>query len=479
MTNNLENNAIPNPLAGRGQPRIGFAAPLAVLLEDGFDYKAFRTAIKADDRLSAEQKKHALEMFKPDARMMLPGENPIPGFTAHMEAGASREMRHPTDKQGWDRASKRPLPDDHPISKMWKDVWQQTLVHYAAEATEYEQIMAAKGQPMLDDPNRYPAKAPPISLMPKMHFINAAAGLSEDGKSEAMVTTGFLEKLTPDQQRAILFHEAQHAFEPVLEGKAPMHAMVQHAITSLLTSNHAARHWERRADEHAAKMGHGDAMESAFMQMEEEQKTDFLYRASVMRHLDDSGFKLSFDKVQGFMEAAAEVKQKIQSGQAPGMADHLSHNLQSDSMVSDIPPQEFIGTIKDGIGALKGGIDAIGQKAREKANDIGENMLRGQVESVNERLGKAGQHDRAAQAGTLKLGEDAKQERGGFRGRVEEARERVQDARRTHPKTKDRIEHVKHVDKCKGCEDPSPFASHGDRVKAISKTGIQGIGASR
>lgn len=479
MTNNLENNAIPNPLAGRGKLQLGFAAPLAVLLEDGFDYKAFRKAVKADDRLSDKQKNHTLAMFDPKARMMLPGENPIPGFTAHMEAGASREMRLPTDKQGWDRNSKRPLPDDHPISEMWKDVWQQTVVHYAAEATEYEQIMTAKGQPMLDDPNGYPAKAPPIYLMPKMSFINAAAGLSEDGKSEAMVTAGFLEKLSPDQQRAILFHEAQHAFEPVLEGKAPMHAMVQHAITSLLTSNHAARHWERRADEHAAKMGHGDAMESAFMQMEEEQKTDYLHRATVLRHLDDCGFKLSFDKVQDFMEAAAEAKQKIESGQAPGMAAHLSHSFQSDSLVSDIPPQEFIGTIKDGIGALKGGVDAIGNKVRETANNIGENLLRGQVESVNNRISMGGQHDRAAQAGTLKLGAEAKQERGGFRGRIEEARERMHDARSSHPKTSDRIEHVKHVDKCKGCEDPSPFASHGDRVKAISKTGIQGIGASR
>jgi len=481
----MQENAVQQAQPSRetiAMPRkLAFAVPLHTVQEKGFNYRGFVDAVKAEKRLTPEQQKHVIAAFNPNSRLIMTAATPVAGITSHVEAGASRALQDPLDmmQKGWDRESKQTLPDNHPIVEMWKDVWQNTLEHFAVEAVEYEQIMAAKGHSMRDDPTGFPAKAPPIYLMPKMKFVNAAAGISQEGTSEAMVTAGFLEKLSPEQQKAILYHEALHAFEPVLAGKTPAARMIGHALTSLATCNHTARQGEFRADEHAARMGMTDAMESAFNQMEKDQLMDYRHRAVVMNHLENSGFAVSADGVRNAMGAAAAAYDDMINGTGNAKTVRFIEDMKAQGFAEDeLPPIEFVGRVKDGL-------ENVGKKVLGKANDImeniGENILQSQVNALNGRIADAAAYDRALQSGTHKHTHAAHDHEHGksFRDRVGEVGDRVKEARRTHPKTSERIERMKHVERCKGCEDPSPFASHGDRVKAISKTGIQGIGAAR
>lgn len=473
------NNATEDKQSIRLPRKLAFSVPLQSVLNGRFDYAAFTQAITDEDRLTAAQKRHVLETFKPDARVTMETSSPVSGIATHLEAGASRAMQSP-DKMGkhsWKDENKTPLPADHPISKMWKDVWQKTLEHYAAEATEYEQIMAAKGHSLLDDPTLFPVKAPPIHLMPDMHIINAAAGIAPDGTPQAMVTAGFLSELGPEQQRAILFHEALHAFEPVLEGKTPQSRMIGHALTSLATFNHTSRQGEFRADEHAARTGHGDAMEAAFNQMRASDRKDFLHNATVLRHLAECGFSISVDGVKNSVAAAAFAYEKaVHHAIGGGNAATVQQFAETDVEL-DIQPQEFIGHIRDGL-------DQVGKKIRTAKDNIAASLLQKQVDDLNYKIMDGVAIDHAALQGTLVFGGGGKSDPpANLRERVGEQvgklGERVKEAKLTHPKTTDRIEQIKRVKPCKGCIDSSPFTSHGDRVKAISKTGIQGIGPAR
>lgn len=58
-----------------------------------------------------------------------------------------------------------------------------------------------------------------------------------------------------------------------------------------------------------------------------------------------------------------------------------------------------------------------------------------------------------------------------FLGRVSEA---VMWKTASHPETQSRIEQLRNTPKCNGCDPEHPSKTHGDRVKTISSSGIQG-----
>lgn len=441
-----------------------FAAPLGSVLRKGFDYAGFSAAITAETRLTPEQKQHALALFDPAAELVLKATSPIAGITAHIEAGASRDGKQPAEMRGrqhFNREHEEELPSGHPLLRMWDEVWQQTLVHYAAEAVEYEQTMTARGKPPLDDPSGFPARTPPLSLNAGMGIINAAATLSDEGKARVVVTRGFLDKLTPDEQRSILFHEAQHAFEAVLEGRTPAESMVLHKLGSAFTSNHVSRHFEHRADHHAAHMGGGDVVESAFAKMEQDQIRYFRHRAVVMHHLDASGFAVD----------AQAVGQTAGKMTAQALQERKTTAPQADADATRQPPMLL-------------------RKLAHAAEKVNDAALRKQVDALNAGIGKAAVQGAPAEtqakapaAPQQPQPQPQPQKAGNFRDRLASTAgnlaKRLKEAQRTHPPTAERIERAQKVKPCQGCASPSPFASHGDRVRAISDSGIQGIVARR
>lgn len=398
------------------------APPLEALISPDFDYAAFANAIENDPKLSDEQKERITEHFNPETNIAFAPSNPGPTITAYIEMGAS--LAPPKDPFqsgliGFDMAES-PLAPDHDVSKMWKEVWQQTLVHYAAEATEYEQAMAEKGKPMLDDPSGYPARTPPILLDREMQGINASAGLGGEGKIVATVTEDFLTKLEPEEQRAVLFHEAQHAFEPVLNQQTPIRFFLQNKGLSILTGNYATRNLERRADDHAGSMGAGSDLQTALNKLEENHMSDMRHRRTVLRHLADNGFSIDNQSLGEILEAVE----------------------------AEISPEPEAPT---------GRIGSVVSSAAERMNDY---LINKHANGVNNRL----QQGAGIETPQPKIKQFASH-----------LRNTISRHTTSHPETSSRVDALGATKPCNGCADPSPFTSHGDRVKAISESGIQGI----
>lgn len=396
------------------RPRRGEAivasVPLEAVVSDSFDFHGFAKAIRNDKNLSREEKIAYRGNFSPSTKVNLDINHPTSGLSAHIN-GAMSGTWSP------DKADE-PLDPNHPVSKMWEEVWQKTTIHHAGEAALYQGRMQEKGI-SFDDMNGYPAKTPPISLTHKIPGINAAAGPRQSGGVEAIVTADFLSKVPPEEQRAILFHEAQHAFEPVLRGQEPFTAFILNKAKSMVTGNAATRGWERRADEHAAKVGAGEELGSFFDRMGKFGTERVSSQHALLGHLSDNGFGFDASKVANVLnQANAELH-------AMGYAD-----------------------------------SALGHLLPKEGQSVNLEKLTERVEKLN------GAVKSAAARGP------SEEKPLSFRERVAQT---IASKTRSHPEDKDRIKALAKVEKCDGCDPTHESKLHGDRVKVISSTGIQGF----
>lgn len=388
---------------------IGISAPLELVVSDNFDFSGFAKAVRNDKTLSKSEKIAYRSKFSPSSKITLDINNATSSLSAHINSAMSGEWKPEKPDEL--------LPPNHPVSQMWQEVWQKTTVHHAGDAALYQQRMAAKGL-TLDEMNGYPAKTPPISLTHKIPGINAAAGPAEIGGVQAIVTQEFLDKVPPDEQRAILFHEAQHAFEPVLRGQEPFTAFILNKAKSMVTANSATRQWEKRADEHAAKVGAGDELANFFERMGKFGTERIASQHTLLEHLSDNGFAFDPKKVTDLLNHAhQELHDK-------GFAEsELGHML---------PPLN---------------------------KRVDEAKLTERVEKLNEALKSAAERDPHAEKPLS------------FRERIAQT---IASKTRSHPEDKDRIKALAKAEKCDGCDPATPSKLHGDRVKEISRTGIQG-----
>lgn len=380
-------------------------------MSDGFDADGFRKAILDDSTLGADVKRHVRRMFDPANPVTIDLLNPEKAIGDYVASSAlpSSSQRHATKNV--------PLDAHHPVAKMWNEVWQQTLKHYAGEAVQYEQALNKAGRSISDDPFRYPAKTPPISLDTHTPLINAAAGVGVVGNVYASVTTDFLNKLSPDEQRAILFHEAQHAFEPVLSAQDPMAFFVGNAVKSLLTLNAASRRLENRADAHAANMGDAKALQSGLGKLRADGQQFFLNRRNIMRHLLDHGFAIDSHNLADIM---SDVHRGIHE-QHPELADTISNLPAAHSRIN--------------MAALEKRLDRVNTFIKDAAAIEPPSRLTPIISHV---------------------------------GRV------LQRKTSSHPDAQKRIENLSHAPTCEGCDPKSPSNSHADRLTQISESGLQG-----
>lgn len=389
---------------------IVLKVPMQHLAADSFDFHGFAKAIRTDKTLSREEKINYRASFTPSSKVQLDLNHPVSGLSAHVNSAMSSRW-NPNQPD-------EPLAADHPLSKMWKEVWEQTTVHHAGEAALYQQRMAAKGL-TFEDMNGYPAKTPPISLTHKIPGINAAAGPSGNGGVEAIVTQEFMDKIPPEQQRAVLLHEAQHAFEPVLRGQQPFTAFILNKAKSMVTANSSTREWERRADEHAAKLGAGNEIVDFFDNMGKFGTERIASQHRLLEHLVDHGFAFDPKKI------ATALNQANIELHDMGVADSDFGHL--------LPPldkQINVAKLSERVDALNGSIV------------------------------------HAAKAGVQK-----EEKRPSF---VDKIRHTIADKTADHPNHRERIAAVSKTEKCDGCDPQHPSKMHGDRVTEISKSGIQG-----
>ncbi|MBM3618370.1 MAG: hypothetical protein FJX23_07470 [Alphaproteobacteria bacterium] len=396
-------------LRPRSSGHIVASVPLEYLVSDDFDFHKFAKAVREDKTLSRDEKIAYRSKFSPSAKVTLDINHATSSLSSHINSAMAGEWKPEKEDE--------PLDPNHPVSKMWEEVWQKTTVHHAGEAALYQERMAAKGL-SFDDMNGYPAKTPPISLTHRIPGINAAAGPRQEGGVEAIVTKDFLSKVPPEEQRAILFHEAQHAFEPVLHGQEPFTAFILNKAKSMVTANSATRNWERRADEHAAKVGAGDELVSFFERMGKFGTERIASQHALLEHLVDNGF--AFDP------------QKI--------ANVLNHANQELHAMG----------VKD---------SEIGHLLPDADKRINVEKLSERVEKLNDALSAAASRDPHAEKPLS------------FRERIAKT---IAEKTRSHPQDKDRIKALAKTEKCDGCDPAHPSKLHGDRVKQISKTGIQG-----
>ena len=82
--------------------------------------------------------------------------------------------------------------------------------------------------------------------------------------------------MSPEQQKAVLYHEARHALEPLVSQQEPHKYAMQRINLSNLTLNYTTRKHEFVADEHATKMGYGEEFISALANLQEGIKESIL-----------------------------------------------------------------------------------------------------------------------------------------------------------------------------------------------------------
>lgn len=391
--------------------KIYFMLPLETVISDKFDFAKFEQSIKSDRRLSDYAKKNILSAFTPKTPIHMDMIHPELGIREHLTTASITYK--PRDRLTETEA----LADNHPVKQMWDEVWQQTLKHYAKEATMYERAVVNAGSTLEEAFDGYPAKTPPIVLNKKMPLINASAGVNRHMNIEATVTPDFLTQLTTEEQRAILYHEAQHAFEPVLSMDEPFTAFLKNGLKSRMTMNAATRKWEDRADAHAGHMGEGEALQSALQKLEASAQKFKGERTIMFEHLLDCGFELDAKK---FAATLTEANQ-------------IMHDAKPDAMskAQNMP------------------------SATSRAN---EEVLAKRTQKINEELKEA-----------IKP-----KSQGKFAHITSRVSGAIHERTSSHPSTKKRVEQLKKVPACEGCDPKSPSTSHADRLTQISKNGLQG-----
>ena len=271
------------------------------IVSEQFDYDWFKQSVTEDTSVDADYKQSVINVFNPDSYVAIYKGNVGEALDAKlMQKGVNANIKEHIDynlpDEIADAITPTPLPDDHPTSQMWKEVWDKTLQHFAAEAVEYEATMQRKGKPITENDTGYPAVAPPIYLDEDLLTVSAVAGMLSPERFGAAISKDFTTNLTPEEQKAVLAHEAFHAFEPVLRGQEPQetYSDSQCPLRKLTSSSQT---FETRADHHAARLGMGNALQEALHKGDEIDEKTFDDQNRLLSYLKYSGFSLDTDTV--------------------------------------------------------------------------------------------------------------------------------------------------------------------------------------
>jgi hypothetical protein len=255
-----------------------------------FDAAAFGRAVD-ESPLSATLKHNLKAQVHPDATFYFSATEP-----ARFLSGIMGNLTSPYVGTTAESLPQRPLPG---TEKIWQEVWAETLDTYKEEITAYKQAIppeqlryGAAGEAS------YPDSVPPLGMLNRLG-INASISHPQAPKDtsaptdyvRAAVSSHFMTKLTPEEQRAVFFHEAQHAMEPVLTGQTP----VEYRKAHVAQKNHQYKYtqsMERRADAFSVNMGQADALNSALEKMAQEQHEVATHRKLVQGMLAKTGFSL-------------------------------------------------------------------------------------------------------------------------------------------------------------------------------------------
>lgn len=242
--------------------------PLSLILQDGFDYAAFSAAIHADESLSDSIKQAAIFSFNPHRELAmnaLSPEDALPELSSPF-------IHKPHGGQ--------PVPQHHPVQALWQDAWQKALVFYAPEVVHYDLVTRQT------DKQDYPHVAPEIRYTEagQHHF----AAISMDSRPTLIVSDGFLQ-LPINQQSAILVHEANHAFEPVMQG-----VTIEKCRSS--RSIFRSKRNEYRADNLTEAWGEGDALAQALQTLTKQADSNNAAFSSVCEKLHQAGYAIDPDK---------------------------------------------------------------------------------------------------------------------------------------------------------------------------------------
>lgn len=260
--------------------------------------------MRADDRIPESIREHAINRLHPQSTVGVNGLHPAETLRYLATPADAPPIGHNLQDQY------TLLQPQHPIYQMWQEVWKEALDHYAPEVARFEQKF-----PPSDDPARpiYP-RAVPTLYGSHQQNTNAWIGPNADNSQYVAVTLGF-SRLSPDQQRGILRHEAQHGMEAMLHEKQPLEYAQSLERRAKRTFNHARRHDETRADDHSHALGSGEAMISTLLIMKEEAKSMAASHQqwqaislAVHKHMYESGFSVD---AEAFGQAVSNLRQNL------------------------------------------------------------------------------------------------------------------------------------------------------------------------
>lgn len=260
--------------------------PLKHVIKDGFDYEGFCKTVDASDTLTADGKALAKDLFNPNKRvsgaLMRGGKQAMRGYQEMFSGSAE-------------------LAADHPIHTTWQEVWNDTKGRFSKEVSEYDAMVAKKnekrGKTVTTDKPQYPHAVPQI-IHSKAKTANAGMMLAGDSPS-LIVSEGFLQ-LPQEQQKAILYHEARHGFEPVTAKIEANKYIWRRLAIQGMTLNASSRYHEHKADENAAAFGHAEALAQSLDHITESTKPMMkeMYGAmgTVAKAATDHGFQIDKKK---------------------------------------------------------------------------------------------------------------------------------------------------------------------------------------
>lgn len=342
--------------------RPRFDAKLGDMLRDGFDHAGFVAAIGADTRLTPEAKTAIGEHFSPERAMKMDVYMPCMTLGEHLESGSDPRLRD--GKQDHIPAGRLPAPANHPITKTWNAVWNNTLEHYGDKVARYEKRMGEQDA-------AYPRQAPQLNIEYGERHINASIYLCPtDNVLKAQVSEGFVQRLSAEEQRAVLTHEAQHAIEPVLARQQPDRFFgIIMPSAEKLTHNASSRHFERRADKHAARMGTGQELTSALLKMEGQLDDHTVHQQAVMEQLQNHGFALDASKI-----TTVGINARIALDTEMGVKPDMMATMQQ---TRDIQESTVLQTDQ-----LNKAIDTIAAKKPQKEMGTAIDKLRGAMQQM-------------------------------------------------------------------------------------------------
>lgn len=349
---------LPPPAPSTAPPKIFLS--VKDMVSDGFNHAKFVSALAMSDLPEAD-KQYLSQATHPDALVSFNPEHPE--YAIARQANNLLTARKFTSEGEAVRAS-----EESPIYQMWDEVWQQTNAHYKDEIAEYTQTVSAADRQISF--YTYPQSTPPLILTP-VASINAAMCLGEtpDMYIFARVNKGFMEKLTPDEQKAVLFHEAQHGMEAMLNGRTPWQHRQHEEKESHLDKTPAhlntySQSMERRADDLSVQMGYGAGLISAFDKIDAETTEEQQHEGNVGSLLRKAGFSYAPKKIAGALEGTATARgiapQSEKSANANlGAIDAYAKNYNS--IIANARPDTRINRTLGAIsGALRESIGADG-----------------------------------------------------------------------------------------------------------------------